>query len=124
LATSSSRQGLPIEYLMVPSPSMNRQIKDALVSAAQMAARGFHSDAMWGAPYDPAWAQNDPRVNAAKLVTNNTRIWVYTGNGGQSDFGGTSWRSVGWKARRASATRFSEQVQSQGQTQRRVQLSG
>src|SRR5262249_42116066 len=59
----------------------------SLVSAAQMGAGGFRSDAMWGPPTDPAWAQNDPTVNAAKLVANNTRIWVYTGNGGQSDLG-------------------------------------
>jgi diacylglycerol O-acyltransferase/trehalose O-mycolyltransferase len=36
---------------------------------------------MWGPPTDPAWAQNDPTVNVAKLVANQTRIWVYTGNG-------------------------------------------
>ncbi len=60
----------------------------SLVSAAQLGAGGFHSDAMWGPPGDPAWANNDPTVNAAKLVANKTRIWVYTGNGGQSDLGG------------------------------------
>lgn len=57
----------------------------ALVSAAQLGAGGFRSDAMWGPPGDPAWASNDPTVNVASLVANNTRIWVYTGNGGQSD---------------------------------------
>ncbi|MGO9509004.1 MAG: esterase family protein [Mycobacterium sp.] len=62
----------------------------SLVSAVQMGAGGFRSDAMWGPPDDPAWAANDPTVNAAQLVANNTRIWVYTGNGGQSDLGGTS----------------------------------
>ncbi|WP_275580677.1 esterase family protein [Mycobacterium riyadhense] len=59
----------------------------SLVSAAQLGAGGFRSDAMWGPPTDPAWAANDPTVNAAKLVANNTRIWVYTGNGGDSDLG-------------------------------------
>ncbi|QLL06632.1 esterase family protein [Mycobacterium vicinigordonae] len=59
----------------------------ALVSAAQLGAGGFHSDAMWGPPSDPAWAANDPTVNVPKLVANNTRIWVYTGNGGESDLG-------------------------------------
>ncbi|RFZ09574.1 Diacylglycerol acyltransferase/mycolyltransferase Ag85B precursor [Mycobacterium marinum] len=53
----------------------------SLVSVAQLGAGGFHSDAMWGPAEDPAWAQNDPTVNAAKLVANNTRIWVYSGNG-------------------------------------------
>ncbi|CAM3115082.1 Antigen 85-C [Mycobacterium intermedium] len=58
-----------------------------LVSAAQMGAGGYRSDAMWGPPGDPAWAANDPTVNAKKLVANNTRIWVYTGNGGEADLG-------------------------------------
>ncbi|ARG57779.1 esterase family protein [Mycobacterium kansasii] len=57
----------------------------SLVSAAQLGAGGFRSEAMWGPPTDPAWAANDPTANAATLVANNTRIWVYTGNGGQSD---------------------------------------
>jgi diacylglycerol O-acyltransferase/trehalose O-mycolyltransferase len=34
-----------------------------------------------GPPNDPAWAANDPTVNAAKLVGNQTRAWVYSGNG-------------------------------------------
>ena len=37
----------------------------------------------------PGVGENDPTVNAAKLVANNTRIWVYTGNGGKSDLAGT-----------------------------------
>ncbi len=53
----------------------------SLVSIAQLGAGGFHSDAMWGPPGDPAWARNDPTVNAAKLVANRTRVWVYSGNG-------------------------------------------
>jgi diacylglycerol O-acyltransferase / trehalose O-mycolyltransferase / mycolyltransferase Ag85 len=79
----------------------------SLVSAAQMGAGGFRSDAMWGPPNDPAWAFNDPTVNAAKLVANNTRIWVYTGNGGQSDL------SAGTKLDASlleSATRISNKV--------------
>lgn len=59
----------------------------SLVSAAQLGAGGYRSDAMWGPPGDPAWAANDPTVNVPKLVANNTRIWVYTGNGGDSDLG-------------------------------------
>ncbi|OBK17596.1 esterase family protein [Mycobacterium asiaticum] len=57
----------------------------SLVSAAQLGSGGFRSEAMWGPPGDPAWAGNDPTVNVAMLVANNTRIWVYTGNGGKSD---------------------------------------
>lgn len=56
----------------------------SLVSVAQLGAGGFHSEAMWGPPTDPAWARNDPTVNAAKLVANNTRVWVYSGNGSQT----------------------------------------
>lgn len=59
----------------------------SLVSAVQLGAGGFRSDAMWGPPGDPAWAANDPTVNVPKLVANNTRVWVYTGNGGDSDLG-------------------------------------
>ncbi len=44
-------------------------------------AGGFSPDAMWGPPSDPAWARNDPTVNVAKLVANNTRLWIYCGNG-------------------------------------------
>jgi diacylglycerol O-acyltransferase/trehalose O-mycolyltransferase len=48
-------------------------------------AGGFNSDAMWGPPSDPAWARNDPLVNIKKLVANNTRMWIYCGNGIPSD---------------------------------------
>jgi diacylglycerol O-acyltransferase/trehalose O-mycolyltransferase len=77
-----------------------------LVGAAQMGAGGFRSDAMWGPPTDPAWAQNDPTLNAAKLVANNTRIWVYTGNGGDSDLAGTKLDATLLE----SATRLSNKV--------------
>ena len=46
---------------------------------------GFSRDAMWGPPGDPAWARNDPTVNVATLVANNTRIWIYCGNGTPTD---------------------------------------
>lgn len=77
----------------------------SLVSAAQMGAGGFRSDAMWGPPTDAAWAANDPTINAAKLVANNTRIWVYTGNGGDSDLGTKMDASL-----LESATRLSNKV--------------
>jgi diacylglycerol O-acyltransferase/trehalose O-mycolyltransferase len=40
---------------------------------------------MWGPSSDPAWKRNDPMVNMAQLVANNTRIWVYCGTGTPSD---------------------------------------
>ncbi|HUH70562.1 MAG TPA: alpha/beta hydrolase family protein [Mycobacterium sp.] len=52
-----------------------------LVNLAMHWDGGFNSNAMWGPPSDPAWARNDPTVNAAKLVANNTRTWIYCGNG-------------------------------------------
>jgi len=36
---------------------------------------------MWGPSSDPAWKRNDPMVNMAQLVANNTRIWIYCGTG-------------------------------------------
>jgi hypothetical protein len=36
---------------------------------------------MWGPASDPAWARHDPTVNVSTLAGNNTRIWVYCGNG-------------------------------------------
>lgn len=66
----------------------------SLVSAVQMGAGGFHSDAIWRPawrhPTDPAWA----------------RIWVYTGNGGQSDLGANSLDA----SLLESATRLSNKV--------------
>jgi diacylglycerol O-acyltransferase/trehalose O-mycolyltransferase len=56
-----------------------------LVSIAMGDAGGFSADAMWGPPTDPAWARNDPMVNIGKLVANNTRIWIYCGNGTPGD---------------------------------------
>ena len=46
---------------------------------------GFDRDAMWGPPGDPAWARNDPTVQAARLAANGTRLWVYCGNGTPTD---------------------------------------
>ena len=41
-----------------------------------------------GPEEDPAWQRNDPSLQIGKLVANNTRIWVYCGNGKPSDLGG------------------------------------
>jgi diacylglycerol O-acyltransferase/trehalose O-mycolyltransferase len=46
---------------------------------------GFSREAMWGPPGDPAWARNDPTLNVGRLVANNTRIWIYCGNGTATD---------------------------------------
>jgi diacylglycerol O-acyltransferase/trehalose O-mycolyltransferase len=52
-----------------------------LVHIAMQHDGGFDSNAMWGPASDPAWARHDPTVNVSTLAGNNTRIWVYCGNG-------------------------------------------
>jgi diacylglycerol O-acyltransferase / trehalose O-mycolyltransferase len=56
-----------------------------MVSIAMKWNGGFDPNAMWGPPGDPAWARNDPTINVGRLVANNTRIWVYCGNGTPTD---------------------------------------
>lgn len=85
-----------------------------LVGAAQLGAGGFRSDAMWGPPDDPAWAANDPTVNVPKLVASNTRIWVYTGNGGGSDLGPKLDASLLESATRISNKVFQARYQAKG----------
>ena len=45
---------------------------------------------MWGPSSDPAWQRNDPTVQIPKLVGNNTRLWIYCGNGTPSELGGAN----------------------------------
>ena len=61
-----------------------------LVNVSMGDAGGYKADDMWGKTEDPnsAWKRNDPMVQMATLVANNTRIWVYCGNGNPSDLGG------------------------------------
>lgn len=56
-----------------------------LIGIAMNDAGGFKTDPMWGPSSDPAWKRNDPTVNIAKLVSNNTRIWIYSGTGTSSE---------------------------------------
>jgi diacylglycerol O-acyltransferase / trehalose O-mycolyltransferase len=56
-----------------------------MVSIAMSWNGGFDPNAMWGPPVDPAWARNDPTVNVSRLVADNTRIWVYCGDGTSTD---------------------------------------
>ncbi len=59
-----------------------------LIGIAMGDAGGFSALAMWGPPGDPAWARNDPTVQVGRLVSNNTRIWVYCGSGTPGELGG------------------------------------
>src|SRR6476646_7938916 len=58
-----------------------------LVGISMGDAGGYKADDMWGKTEDPnsAWKRNDPMVQMATLVANNTRIWVYCGNGTPND---------------------------------------
>ena len=54
-------------------------------------AGGFSTGPMWGpAETDPAWKRNDPMVQIPGLVANNTRLWVYCGNGKPNELGGAN----------------------------------
>ena len=61
----------------------------ALVNISMGDAGGYKANDMWGpAETDPAWKYNDPMVQIPNLVANNTRIWVYCGNGQPNELGG------------------------------------
>ena len=53
-------------------------------------AGGYKKEDMWGPDSDPAWQRNDPTVNVGQLVANNTRLWVYCGNGTPNELGGAN----------------------------------
>jgi diacylglycerol O-acyltransferase/trehalose O-mycolyltransferase len=59
-----------------------------LIGMAMNDSGGFNATAMWGPSSDPAWQRNDPMVQIPRLVANNTRIWIYCGNGTPSELGG------------------------------------
>jgi len=56
-----------------------------LVSLAMGDAGGFKADDMWGPGGNATWKRNDPLVNVGRLIANNTRVWIYCGDGKQSD---------------------------------------
>lgn len=55
-----------------------------LVAGAMASTSGFNAVDMWGRPDDGngAWQRNNPTLQAGRLAANNTRVWVYTGDGG------------------------------------------
>jgi diacylglycerol O-acyltransferase / trehalose O-mycolyltransferase len=59
-----------------------------LVGFSMRDAGGFDATAMWGPGGGPTWQRNDPTLQAGRLASNGTRLWVYTGNGRPSDLGG------------------------------------
>jgi diacylglycerol O-acyltransferase / trehalose O-mycolyltransferase len=61
-----------------------------LIGMSMNDAGGYKVDDMWGPAGSPAWIRNDPMIQIPKLVANNTRIWMYCGNGTPSDIGGAN----------------------------------
>ncbi|CAN3131429.1 esterase family protein [Mycobacterium sp. smrl_JER01] len=61
-----------------------------LINISMGDAGGYKANDMWGRTEDEssAWKRNDPMVNIGKLVANNTRIWVYAGNGKPAEVNG------------------------------------
>ncbi|OSC41459.1 diacylglycerol acyltransferase/mycolyltransferase Ag85A [Mycobacterium decipiens] len=72
--------------LLDPSQAMG----PTLIGLAMGDAGGYKAADMWGPKGDPAWQRNDPLLNVGKLIANNTRLWVYCGNGKPSDLGGNN----------------------------------
>jgi diacylglycerol O-acyltransferase/trehalose O-mycolyltransferase len=64
---------------------LNLSADPGQVGIAMMWNGGFSREAMWGPPGDPAWARNDPVLQAGRLAANGTRVWVYCGNGTPTD---------------------------------------
>src|SRR5271166_4700019 len=73
-----------LSALLDPSQGMG----PSLIGLSMGDAGGYKAADMWGPKEDPAWQRNDPSLQVGKLVANNTRIWVYCGNGKPSDLGG------------------------------------
>jgi diacylglycerol O-acyltransferase/trehalose O-mycolyltransferase len=63
-----------------------------LINLSMGDAGGFDANDMWGPTEDPnsAWKRNDPMLQIPALVANNTRLWVYSGNGTPNELGGAN----------------------------------
>jgi diacylglycerol O-acyltransferase/trehalose O-mycolyltransferase len=61
-----------------------------LINISMGDAGGYKANDMWGPTEDPnsAWKRNDPMVQIPTLVANNTRLWIYCGNGQPNELGG------------------------------------
>jgi diacylglycerol O-acyltransferase/trehalose O-mycolyltransferase len=77
----------PQQFIYAASLSgfLNLSADPGQVGIAMMWNGGFARDAMWGPPGDPAWARNDPTVQAGRLAANGTRLWIYCGSGTPTD---------------------------------------
>jgi diacylglycerol O-acyltransferase / trehalose O-mycolyltransferase len=77
----------PQQFIYAGSLSgfLNLSADPGQVGIAMMWNGGFSREAMWGPPGDPAWARNDPTVQAGRLAANGTRLWIYCGDGNLVD---------------------------------------
>src|ERR1700737_4950536 len=75
-----------LSALLDPSQAMG----PSLIGLAMGDAGGYKPADMWGPKEDPAWQRDDPSLQVGKLVANNTRLWVYCGDGKPSDLGGNN----------------------------------
>ncbi|ANE78739.1 diacylglycerol acyltransferase/mycolyltransferase Ag85A [Mycobacterium adipatum] len=62
-----------------------------LINVSMGDAGGYKANDMWGKTEDEssAWKRNDPMVNMDRLVANNTRVWLFCGNGKPAEVNGT-----------------------------------
>jgi diacylglycerol O-acyltransferase / trehalose O-mycolyltransferase / mycolyltransferase Ag85 len=58
-----------------------------LIRLAMNNEGGFNPEDMWGPVGGPGWQRHDPTVQAGRLAANNTRLWIYSGNGTPSEIG-------------------------------------
>jgi diacylglycerol O-acyltransferase/trehalose O-mycolyltransferase len=77
----------PQQFIYAGSMSgfLNLSADPGQVGIAMTWNGGFSREAMWGPPGDPAWARNDPTVQAGRLAANGTRLWIYCGSGTPTD---------------------------------------
>jgi diacylglycerol O-acyltransferase/trehalose O-mycolyltransferase len=59
----------------------------SLIGLAMNDEGGFNPEDMWGPAGGPGWQRNDPTVQAGRLAANNTRLYIYSGNGTPSELG-------------------------------------
>jgi diacylglycerol O-acyltransferase/trehalose O-mycolyltransferase len=75
-----------LSALLDPSQAMG----PSLIGLSMGDAGGYKASDMWGPKDDPAWQRNDPSLQVGRLVANNTRLWIYCGDGKPSDLGGNN----------------------------------
>ncbi len=75
-----------LSALLDPSNGMGPSV----IGLSMGDAGGYKAEDMWGPSSDPAWQRNDPTIQIPTLVANNTRLWVYCGNGKANELGGDS----------------------------------